>query len=244
MKIAICINGHPHQYKMYHKTWIRLIQAFNNIEEIKRNDYAIDTFIHAWNFNIYEDEIIPVSENDLDEYIRFMNPRSYIIDDYKKYTRRIDLLKEINQDNSNNVLPFQEGSYLYGILMSSHLKRKFELQSGTEYDICFNLNTRISILTENINRIIDNITIPQKKMIYPAITEYVDHFPHDSVSSHFFYSDSQTFDVLCSFYNFLPHFKSYVFEKNVSIDEVFAYFIRVLDIKVCRLNLYLEHKLL
>ena len=69
-----------------------------------------------------------------------------------------------------------------------------------------------------------------------------DHFPFDIVGDIFFYSDSQTYDILASFYSHLPMLKYDMFRYDVRIEEVFAYYIRMFDIENKRSNLDIKIK--
>jgi hypothetical protein len=166
--------------------------------------------------------------------IEILNPVKWIIEDSKVSETRQEKITEraITYDNPNGGVINWSAPQLYGIMRSAQLKREYELEYEFEYDICFKMRFDGRLNDNDINWLLSDFNYPlNDKTIYSMHSANLNKFPHDLVGDIFFYSNSKTYDVLTSLYNWIPIMKESIFDKGVKIEEIFGYFIRMFDIK-------------
>lgn len=209
-KISVCLNGEIDNLDKVFLLKKNLDYKFNNL---------CDYFIHTWekSFNI-------------DEYIKYINPKKSIIDNNKIYNSRVKFINELAIKYEQNSLIPNDIIKIYSTMRSGELKKDYEIENNIEYDLCININIKDSIITEdNMSFFNSKIT---KNSIYTNSFTNIGTFPFERISYDMYMSDSETFDILTSFYKFLPLIKEDIFDKNITISEVFAYYIRMFKINI------------
>ena len=234
MKIAVCFSGQPRTWKQCYKSWDNLFSRF--VAEI-------DYFYHLWNFNSLPqaDTVIPqyISQEEIYEIEAILKPKKMMIDDYDKNRQVIRDVRELGNHypHLGGTPVYHTGAQLYSHMQSARLKRQYEIENNFEYDVCFRLSTSTTI-TDDINcKIIDEFKITNDKDIYLANAIKTFEFPYNLINYDLFFANSQTFDVTCSMYNIIPLLKTENFPKNISINYMFGYFLKMFDMKINRLNI-------
>jgi hypothetical protein len=241
MRFAICISGHLNNWEKKYQTWINLFYKLNALSQFNSRYYPIDIFIHTWDFNIKDNQIENINNSSLLDFKNFIKPKSIIIDNFEKYNSRESHLNELRKqfinDETQNCLISKQGPNLYSLMMSSNLKREYELSNYFEYDVCIKMNCDAEFDVIANNSISDQFCIPENKVIYPASAIKTFNFPYDKIDYNFFFANSQTFDIISSMYNMLPMLNETHFDKKITDDLVFGFFLRMFDIKIKRLNI-------
>lgn len=251
MKIAICLSGQPRTWRECYESWLLLIDEMKKSPKFGE-DLEVDFFIHMWNFNSiplstineYKEKGTPINvnkdyfivdESEIDEIISKINPKKFLIQDYdvnKSRERVID--KKVWEKSDNRMVKgviSWAGSQLYSIMRSGFLKRQYEVENNFEYDLCIRM--RFDVNLDSFNRwiVIHDFMPIQKRTIYACHCHCLNVFPYDAIGDIFFYSDSHTFDIITSFYSWLPNIPFDLLPPFVKIESVFAYYIRVFNIQ-------------
>jgi hypothetical protein len=247
MKIAVCISGNLNHWLNKYSMWNNLFYKILNSSKYFNTNCSFDIFVHTWDFNINSANDVKTIDNSiLLDFQNFVRPKDIKIENFEKYISRADTLNELKYQHSgnthNNSLLLNCAPDFYSMMMSSHIKRQYELKHHFEYDVCFRLSTDVTITDDIINVILDRFTIPNDKVVYPANVIKTFQFPYDVVNFDLFFANSQTFDVLCSIYNMLPLLKTEQFPKDISSQYMFGYFLRMFDMKIHRLNILYDKK--
>jgi hypothetical protein len=240
MKIAVCFSGQLRSWRECYQSWLVLFEDLKNCP--KFSDVEIDVFIHLWNFNTIpphkwtiidgvREEMLNVYSgvgiSEIKEFIDVMSPKKYIIEDFKKSSSREKFLNDRSENigNSDGGVISWAAPQLYSIMRSGQLKRDYEIENNFEYDICIKMRYDSKFLDHNKNLLLNEIPYPlSKRTIYSMHSINIDEFPYELIGDIFFYSDSQTYDVLTSLYFWTPTFKNYIFPKTVRIEGVFFIF--------------------
>lgn len=258
MKIAICFSGQIRTWDQCFETWFKLI------DELKRNpkfdgcNNEVDIFMHTWNFNTIPPHQWPVidgvrtemnnvynnvSQDEIDALVSIMEPKKIIIEDFNKSSSREKFLFDQSQRIGNDKcgVIFWGGSQLYSLMRAGQLKRDYEIENGFEYDICIKMRYDGRFLPYDLDLLISEIPISiEPQTIYSMHSANINEFPYELIGDIFFYSDSQTYDVLSSFYSWLPTYDYGSFPTNVRIEGVFSYHARSFNIKNIRSSLNIE----
>jgi hypothetical protein len=248
MKIAVCISGNLKNWLDKYSTWNNLFYKILNSSKYLNTDASFDIFVHTWDFNIIGNNKIKMIDNSvLLDFQNFVRPKDIKIENFEKYVSRADTLNELKYQHTGNThhksLLLNYAPEFYSMMMSSHIKREYELKHNFEYDVCFRLSSDVMVNDNITNTILDKFTIPEDRLVYPANVVKTFQFPYDVVNFDLFFANSQTFDVLCSIYNMIPLLKSEQFPKNISPEYMFGYFLRMFDMKMHRLNILNDKKI-
>lgn len=248
MKIAVCISGQIRTWRKCYKSWFLM---FDELKERKypNMDVEIDYFIHTWDFNTvpphkwhelgfpninWAKKFFKVDDSDLNEIIDIIKPIKYLIEDSNVSDTRKNVIDKrgLQYENTNGVVVSWASSQLYSIMRCGQLKRDYEIENNFEYDACVKLRFDGFISEYDRSLFIKDFNYPlEKKTIYSMHSRNLLTFPHDLVGDIFYFSNSQTYDILSSMYNWIPIIKEDIFEKGVKIEEVFGYYIRMFKIK-------------
>ena len=216
MKIAVCFND------IFDLTKGKLLRiVFNNF--YKKYNFDIDYFIHSWNFD------------NVRESIKLFSCKKFIIDDITVYNSRPRIVNEQSIKYSQNSVINAESSKLFSLMRVGELKRDYEIENGFYYDICININFDMIYDRSDIILFLENNILNNKiniNTIYPISFSNVESFPFEFVDYSIFLSDSQTFNILSSFYKFLPIINENIFNENSKLEEVFAYYIRMFRLNI------------
>jgi hypothetical protein len=263
MKIAICFSGQPRTWKSCYNSWFNLIDKIKTSTKFNEYGVEIDCFLHTWNFNTIPPHLwvkmgFPninlarqyheIPQKEIDELISIIKPKKFLIEssevsDSRKEIVDIRAMKIHPNENKNGSIISWAASQLYGIMKSSELKKDYEIENGFEYDVCIRMRLDSNINEENIKILIDGFNLPlKKKTIYSMHSANTTTFPHDLVGDIFFYSDSHTYDVLSSFFEWIHIIRGDVMWHGVKIEEVFAYYIRMFGINNIRSSVDFEIK--
>lgn len=242
MKIAVCISGNLENWEKKYDSWQNLFHKIIGSSNYLHNDSSFDIFVHTWDFNITNNtEIVNINNSNILNFKNFLNPKGIILDNIQRYNSRGDTLNEFKYQYAGNkeypVLLHKKAPELYGIMMAAHLKRDYEILNNFEYDMCFRLSMDSYIDDTVASNIIDNFKITDDKSIYMANVVKTFDFPYNNVNYDLFFANSHTFDNICSIYNIIPLLKTEHFPKDITINGMFGYFLRMFDMKINRLNI-------
>lgn len=228
MKVAICFNGYVSEWKKNYQGW----KTFFDLLQKKYN-CEIDLFCHIWNFQ--ENEFSLISNDDLNELLQTMGPKSYIIDD-------INLLNSIkvNKKNRENKHLFTNGQIydnlplddFYSLMISTNLKKINEIKMGYQYDICFRIKYDFFF---DKNKILDFINNEfDKKINIKYNTLYSSNIEYLKIDNSFWFSDSVTFNKISEIYRWVPTLGKRVFNfrENIGTDEFIFFFVKMLKMHI------------
>jgi len=258
MRIAFCISGQIRTWKQCFETWESLFNEIKSHPKFLNQDIQVHYFIHTWNFNTipphkwhnlgfpninWARKYFKIEDEELNELIVKLNPVKYVIESVDVCDSRKDFIdkRASNYGNTNGAVVSWSAPQLYSIMKCANLKREYEIENSFEYDACIKFRFDGKLNEQDRNIIINDLELPlKKKTIYSMHSANIHTFPHDLIGDILFYSDSQTYDVLTAFYNWLPTLQESVFEKGVKIEEVFGYYMRMFDIKNIRSYMNVE----
>lgn len=122
-RIAVCISGQLRTWRKTINSWLPLIKNRNHV----------DVFVHTWNFNTVStkinhdgSKIEKITENELEEFSRCINPCAILIESEKTFSPKSP--SQAMQHPSHL-------SQFYGIMMASRLKMEREITKKITYDI-------------------------------------------------------------------------------------------------------------
>jgi hypothetical protein len=133
-RLAVCFSGQP-------RTWRRVISSWSSF--LNSDQYQIDVFCHAWNFNsasanIYKSpESIKLPQSEIDDLMSHLKPVRAKIENERRF-----VATSPDQSMSNPA----HLSQFYGIMESARLKRSHEIENRFVYDAV--IRTRYDILVE------------------------------------------------------------------------------------------------
>lgn len=244
MKIAICIYGHLNDWESKYDGWLNFLNKLRNINgELS----TFDLFVHTWDFNLKNNKSVQLlTDQSLLNFKNFLSPKIIKVDNQEKYfNRELELnsfAKQFTKDDSVECIAANYATDLYSIMMSSHLKRTFELENDIEYDICIAMSTHNTLSGDHLNLILDTLHIPTDKNIVVANGIKTFQFPYDKIDYNLYYANSHTFDVISSIYNMLPMLNKLQFNPYTDANLLFGFFLRMFDIKIKRLNISYKQK--
>jgi hypothetical protein len=221
--------------------------------------FEVDFFVHTWDFNTiphykwdvdwsepnphkrrkllepFNNTYTPIENIEIDEIINILNPKEYIVEGWNISKNREIVMDYIATLQTLEKKPIKghlswAASQFYSILKSAHLKRKYEIENNFEYDVC--IRSRFDLdFDENIKMVFArDFEYPKKRTIYSVHNRNLDRYPFTLIGDIFYYSDSQTFDLLTSLYDNLPHITPSAFNERISIEEVMAYMVRMFQL--------------
>jgi hypothetical protein len=249
MKIAVCLSGQPRTWKQCFESWNLLFDTLKKNKDLEGKDVEVDYFIHTWDFNSkpysvwtkerygMEGFIAPPathqSSEEISDYINTIKPIQFLIESEAKSLSLKDELDRRTQFRLETTkwCPLSwSASQLYGIMVAGYLKKQYELDNGFRYDMCVRL--RPDLHFDELNRRIlgKEFTIPKPRTIYSCHGFQTDEIPYDAIGDIFFYSDSETYDLISSLYNWLPQLDPFIFRDDFRIEEMLVYFARMFHI--------------
>ena len=224
--------------------------------EYSNEPFEIDYFIHSWDFNTIPHGEWDVNWNEPDPYIKakllkpffenhniiesseidrmldLIKPKDYLIENWEKSKSREGIMDDLATSSTFNKKPIKghlswAGSQLYSIMMSTYLKQKYETLHKFEYDIC--IRSRFDLEFDENNRMlfVRDFKSVKPKTIYSVHNSTLNRFPFDIIGDIFYYSDSQTFDLMASMYDLLPYIEPNAFSDTIKIEEFMAYYVRM-----------------
>ena len=245
MKIAVCISGQIRTWKECYENWMLL---FNTIKQHPRfidKNVEIDFFIHTWNVNTVPPHMweeyksidmlnvrLFISKEELDDVINKISPKKYMIDFIDINNTRTKFMNDqAKKYNNVNSLIAWSAPQLYSLMRCGQLKLNYEIENNFQYDVCMKMRFDMMFDVKEFYTIINYLDSPlNENTIYSMHSDNTHNFPYDIVGDIFFMSDSDTYNILSSFYNWIPTFKTDIFNPGLRIEEVFAYFIRMFNI--------------
>jgi hypothetical protein len=221
--------------------------------------FEVDYFIHTWDFNtiphfkwdVNWDEPDPIKrgkllepfansytsidKKEIEEILNILKPKKTIIENWEVSKNREKIMDDVASSQTITKDPMKghiswAGSQLYSIMKCTHLKREYELENKFEYDLC--IRSRFDLNFDENNRMIfaRDFEIPKSKTIYSVHSRAINHYPFDIIGDIFYLSDSQTFDLLSSMYDHMPHIEQSAFHEGIKIEEVMAYIVRMFQL--------------
>jgi hypothetical protein len=249
MKIAVCFSGQIRTWKQCYESWERFFNMIKLHPKFQKNNIEVDYFIHTWdletipphlwagNQNLSVQEIcdmrLDIDKNEIDELIKILNPKKYIVDNIHVLNTRSFVVNEksIQYGNNGYCLLTWAAPQLYSIMRAATLKKEYELENDFEYDICMKFRFDMLLNTEDMVQIMSKLDIPLKDhTIYSMHSKNINEFPHQIIGDIWFMANSTTYDLLSYFYNFIPFIQKNIFKHNVTIEEVFAYYVDMFKI--------------
>jgi len=221
--------------------------------------FDVDYFVHTWDFNtvphfkwdvdwnepdpIKRGEMLKpfynsytnVDKAEIEEVLNILKPKKTIVENWDISKDREKIMDSIasSQTFTKNSMKSHiswAGSQLYSIMKCAHLKREYELENKFEYDLC--IRSRFDLNFDENNRMIfaRDFEKPQPKTIYSVHSQAINKYPFNIIGDILYYSDSQTFDLLSSMYDHMPHIEQSAFHNEVKIEEVMTYIVRMFQL--------------
>jgi len=262
MKVAICISGQLRSWEDCYESWIKLVDNIKNHPNFIGKNVEFDYFFHIWDFNTIPElqwtehykkignvkKLTPVSQDEIQKVINIFNPKKYLIQGEDVSFSREKITDEITTSLTADKIPIKTHicwttSQLYSIMRCAFLKREYEVENNFEYDVCVRMRFDLLFNDKNIMYLTNDFVKPIKeKTIYACHCYNIEYFPHNAVGDIFYYSDSQTYDIITQLYDFLPYIDSNIFPPTVKVEEIFGYYIRMFLLDNYRLNIDPEVK--
>lgn len=118
----------------------------------------------------------------------------------------------------------EDAQRLFSLMSAAHVKKRYELHNGFEYDVCLHGNGQLEIGYE--------LPLPVRGNIYAPVA-YDRSALAFGASMSFFYGDSCTFDKACQVFRFLPFMsKPALRVAEPTTDHAFHYHLSMLGIEV------------
>lgn len=197
-RVAVCLSGQP-------RTWKNSVENILNYFDIKINNNTkqrvhVDFFIHTWDTNSYR-------ENDT---LRREESKIYKLDETigkeikEAFNPVLMEFEHFEQEKFTNVW----SPLFYSFMKSVFLKRKYELENDFVYDLVIKSRLDLNFPMDEENKF---GVMTNKFYIHPtepfcayASGKYLPRFTFEfnctSFDDIFFYSDSQTMDIIAQAY--------------------------------------------
>lgn len=255
MRVAVCFSGQLRTWKECYSSWKNLINQVKSHPKYENESFEIDCFIHTWNFNTKPMSIVSsmnfepekIDEDEIKKIKRLLNPKKMIVENLEKSSSRFDKMNQkslkYRPENFQGSTISWAGSSLYSMMRSSELKSDYEIDNDFKYDLCVKMRFDGFFNQYHIEIFMKDFNPPlQNKTIYSMHSKNTNHYPFELVGDIFFYSDSETFDVICSMYNLVPVLNINSFYNGIKIEEVLGHHIRIFNIQNVRSWLNVEIK--
>jgi hypothetical protein len=261
MRIAICFSGQPRTWEKCHPGLMSFISKLKNLLNAD-----IDIFCHAWDYNSpswqvvsqvqpeFEQEIsgVTISEEEKNRIITMFNPVSYLFEN-KESNRNKELTTKLESNKyeaqyGGSSIAYLSGQF-YSVMMSAHLKKKYEIHNNFVYDVCMRMRYDLFIDEYQGDWLTrkewNKFVVPKDNTIYPV---YASELKFGDI---FWYGNSVTFDRMCDFYRWMPFMGKATFpSRRVIGSELSLYFYAKMlkmdihsigwDPKICRGEEHLE----
>jgi len=256
MKIAVCLSGQLRTWRQCYESWDLLFKGLEKSKHLENEVIEIDYFVHTWDFNskpysqwtlerqgINGFQAPPAELHDqkeLEDFLSLVKPKKYLIENEEKSDSRkikLDERSRFRLDDTKWPPLSWSGSQLYGLMMAGWLKKEYELENGFKYDMVVRLRPDLHFNELNRRILANDFTLLKPKTVYSCHSFATHVFPHDAAGDIFFYSDSETYDVMSSLYNWLPQMDPHIFRVDFRIEEMLVYFMRMFNFKNMRLKL-------
>jgi len=253
MRIAFCFSGQP---RTWEKCYPSISKMISSIE--KKLNAKADLFCHLWDFNSISHTLIdPVNVKNLEidftsipsnkipseEKLKILNtikPVSFLIgteEENRKKWKEITIENEKYSSTHGNSLIHWASPQFYSIMLSSHLKKRYELEKNFRYDACFRMRYDLFFDEHQIdffsNGDFEDLQFPKHNTIYPC------HSRNFKVGDIFWYADSTSFDRICDFYRWIPVIgkKCLPHKENIGTEDAFHFYIKMLKMNIRSLHL-------
>jgi hypothetical protein len=221
--------------------------------------FDVDYFVHTWDFNTlphykwdldwnepdpsirakliepFANSYTNIDKIEIEEILNILKPKKTIVENWEISKTREKIMNDISTSQTFDKNHRQShiswaGSQLYSIMKCAHLKREYELENKFEYDLC--IRSRFDLNFDENNRMIfaRDFEIPQPRTLYSVHSRAIDKYPFNIIGDILYYSDSQTFDLLSSIYDHMPHIEQSAFHSGIKIEEVMAYIVRMFQL--------------
>ena len=253
MRIAVCFSGQPRTWRRCYKSWKILIDQVKCNPKYENENFEIDCFIHMWNFNTTPLSLVSdinnphhlISDKEIETIKRFLKPKKMMVENSEKSKSRHDFVNQrariLTPSNAEGCVLWWAASPLYSIMRSAQLKCDYEMENNFKYDMCVKMRFDGSFDQNGIDIFIKDFNPPlDKKTIYSMHSRNLAYYPFELVGDIFFYSDSETYNVLSSLFNWIPILESRFFSKGTKVEEIMGFFIRMFDLKNKRSWLHVE----
>jgi|SRR6056300_521163 len=225
LKIAICLSGQPRAWK----TALPFIKGF-----ISEFSTPPDVFMHAWNFNTTSNHVVATSkgeiykhtiieQEEIAELLESYNPIRFILEG-REISESISarVLRQIVNFRKKDVESFGTPEWLapqyYGIKKAGELKSAYEIENGFVYDIVIRMRYDSFFTINDIVEFHYTLKKPKPFNIYSTHTSLIENLPFVTVGDILFYSDSNTYDIISQYVDYLP----YVYEMSGSNTKNFT----------------------
>jgi hypothetical protein len=225
MIISVCLNGFIDDLEMNHETCLRFVQNL-----IKQYNCQVDIFLHAWDFTKKDFE--KISESQKENILKNINPKKYRFEDITTFNNiRDNVIRDgskyspiIGETYSN-----WELEDLYGLMVSTHLKKTYEIDNGFTYDVCIRMKIDTNLDEDEINKFSKNNILNIK---YNTIYSF--DVKNLKIKNSFWFCDSITFDKLSESYRWIPTLgkRAFNFRDNVDTDEFLFFFIKMFRMNI------------
>lgn len=208
-KIAVCFSGQLRTWKKVFNTWKYIVD--DNIF-----DFEIDYFFHLFKentipkvgINQVDLDLIDVDDYEVQELINIFKPKKYKIESQQSFVNTLDRSKYLN--------PYI--CQYYSMLQSAELKHQYEIENNFKYDIC--VKSRYDL---NFKHFIINPEDDIRSNCYYGYNPILDdNYEVKIITDLFFYSDSQTFDFVSSYYKEMDSLPENL--KNYKIEPEYNWF--------------------
>lgn len=218
-RIAVCFSGQP-------RTWRKCIDTWHNILlQNGRRDH-VDVFCHLWNFNTVSNAAgvnnsvsEPVSQEEISELIKFLNPKKILIESEKSFTAQTD----------TQVISVPSWlSQFYGIMRSARLKKEFEIDNDLMYDVV--VRARYDAVYET--RISDSYQTVTPNTMHGFHFGWHESSNRGRMGDISWFSDSMTYDIISDYYLNLSLIDKKWFGPDWTPEQVFFHYIKKNNINI------------
>lgn len=221
--------------------------------------FEVDYFIHTWDFNTlphfkwdvnweepdpikrgellepFKNTYIKIVKSEIEEVLGVLKPKKAIVEDWNISKNCEKAMDDLATEQTVSKNPIKghiswAGSQLYSIMKCAHLKRQYEIENKFEYDMC--IRSRFDLEFDDNNRMIfaRDFEKPKPRTIHSVHNYSLDNYPFDAIGDIFYYSDSQTFDMMSTMYNHMPYIEQQAFADSIKIEEVMTYCVRMFQL--------------
>jgi hypothetical protein len=240
LRVAICLSGQP-------RTWRKSLPFWQNMFA-DHDEVQYDVFFHFWNFNTvsasHNDTIsapaleMPILHEEQIEIVDRLGPISY------EFSGPVDsplLLKETMERrrhpwphclNNSDPLLYRHCQQFYSNMKVAHLKRCYEVNTGTDYDICVRARSDLAFPVDRGMNNLSAMPVPSRRTVYAIHTAFERQFGEFRLGDMFYYADSPTFDKMSLFFKGLSLMKESMFGQGVYPEIALMHYAKFLNLSV------------